>query len=207
MTTPNPPAATSETTDTDDPREQYFRAMDWVADLAAAAPADRMGAPTPCSEYDVSTLLQHLVTTVRRPRAIADGTDPMRFPTVSADVPDGRGAQIYAAEAAELRTCWGGEQGAALLDRTVRVPWGEASGRDALRGYLSETLVHGWDLAVATGQDPEADPDLAEAALAAARRLVPAEFRGGGSPFAPPVPPADGAGPTERLANWSGHRR
>jgi uncharacterized protein (TIGR03086 family) len=80
-------------------------------------------------------------------------------------------------------------------------------GRGAVGAYTSETLVHGWDLAVATGQDSEADPELAEAVLALARWAIPAEPRGGHVPFAQPVEPAAGAGATERLANWSGHAR
>lgn len=190
-----------------DPRPQWFRALDWVAGLAAAVPQDRMDDPTPCEGFDVRTLLGHLVTTARRPRALADGADPMAFPLVSTDLPDGGPAAAYAAEVAALRAGWSGAEGDALLDRTVRVPWGEVPGREALGGYLNETLVHGWDLAVATGQDPEADPDLAEAVLAVARKLLPAEMRGGPVPFAPVIESAPDAGPTERLANWSGHRR
>lgn len=189
-----------------DPRPLYFRALERVAGLAAAVPDERMADPTPCPGFDVRTLLGHLVTTARRPRALAEGTDPLALPLVSTDLPEGPAAG-YAAEVAAVRAGWAGAHGAALLDRAVRVPWGEASGRDALWGYLNETLVHGWDLAVATGQDPETDPDLAVAAMAAARRMIPAGMRGGPMPFAPVVPSAPGAGPTERLANWSGHRR
>ena len=60
---------------------------------------------------------------------------------------------------------------------------------------------------VATGQSPEADPVTAEAALAETKRVMPAEPRGGPIPFAAPVAPQPGAGPTEQLANWCGHAR
>ena len=68
--------------------------------------------------------------------------------------------------------------------------------------------MHGWDLAVATGQDSEADPELAEAVLAgrAAGRSRPSRAAGH-VPFAAVVESAPGAGPTERLANWSGRPR
>jgi uncharacterized protein (TIGR03086 family) len=93
------------------------------------------------------------------------------------------------------------------LDALVTVPWGQVPGRAAVWGYLSEALVHGWDLAVATRQRPEADPGTAEAVLAQMQRVLPAEPRGGPIPFAAPVSPRPGAGPTERLANWCGHAR
>ena len=80
-------------------------------------------------------------------------------------------------------------------------------GRVALWGYIGEALVHGWDLAVATGQRTEADPEVATATLAAAQTILPAAIRGGDVPFAAVVEPAPDAGPTERLANWAGHRR
>jgi hypothetical protein len=60
---------------------------------------------------------------------------------------------------------------------------------------------------VATGQAAEADPDLAEAALSGAQAKIPAGRRGGPIPFGPVVESGPAAGPTERLANWAGHRR
>ena len=96
---------------------------------------------------------------------------------------------------------------AGCLGVLVTVPWGRVPGRAAVWGYVREALVHGWDLAVATGQDGEADPATAEAVLAVTQQVMPAEPRGGPIPFAAPVDPRPGAGPTERLANWCGRTR
>ncbi|MEQ3551861.1 TIGR03086 family metal-binding protein [Pseudonocardia nematodicida] len=197
---------TTSTTPTTDPRPDWFAALEWVNGLAAAVGPDRMADPTPCDGFDVRTLLAHLVTTVRRPLAVARGTDAMAYPLVSEDVL-GDPVTAYAAECAAAREAWSGAGGAAALDRTARVPWGEVPGRAALGGFLNETLVHGWDLAVATGQDPETDPELADRVLTVARATIPATPRGGAMPFGPVVPSAPDAGPTERLANWSGHGR
>ncbi len=188
---------------TTDPRPAYLAALDWVAGLARAVPADRMADPTPCDDFDVRTLLAHLVTTLRRPAALAAGTDPMAAPLVSDDVLDDP-VSAYVDEAAALQAVWSGPDGEALLDRVARLPFGEVPARAALAAFLNETLVHGWDLAVATGQDPEADPELATTALATAHAYLPAERRGGPVPFGPVVEHRPEAGPTERLANWSG---
>jgi uncharacterized protein (TIGR03086 family) len=187
-----------------DPRPGYRAALDWVVGLAAAVRPDQLDLPTPCPEYDVRTLLGHLVGTARRAVAIAEGRSPFDTPTDVTDVADGDLATTYAREAARALDAWAED---ARLDALVSVPWGRVPGRGAVAAYTNETLVHGWDLAVATGQDSEADPQLAQAILVVARRAIPAEPRGGHVPFAPPVEPAPDAGPTERLANWSGRSR
>ncbi|WP_344422433.1 TIGR03086 family metal-binding protein [Amycolatopsis minnesotensis] len=188
-------------TTTTDPRPLYDRALTWVRSLATGLPAE-LSAPTPCAEFDVRTLLGHLVATVDRARVVGEGGDVFSCPLVVTGVEDWPGALAGAAE--KMQAVW---QDDAVLDREVTVPWGKVSGRAALWGYLNEALVHGWDLAVAIGADEEADPELAEAALTVAKQFIPAEHRGDQIPFAPVVAPRPGAGPTERLANWSGHHR
>jgi uncharacterized protein (TIGR03086 family) len=160
--------------------------------------------PTPCSEYDVRALLGHLVATVVRARVIAEGGDPTTMPVVVTGVPDDGWPAELAAAVDKAMAAWSDD---AVLDREAIVPWGRVPGRQAIWGYLNEALVHGWDLAVATGQHSEADPAIAEAGLAAAQQILPANFRGGPVPFAEVAPSTPDAGPTERLANWAGHRR
>ena len=183
-----------------DPRPFFRDAVAWVSGLAAGVRADQMSGPTPCDEFDVRTLIAHLVTTVRRPRIFAEGGDGLAVPHVTDGIEDAALADTYAAESAATVAAWSDD---AVLDRTMRVPWGEVLGRDALQGFLNEALVHGWDLAVATGQDPEADPATVAFVWGSILRDLPAEGREH-LPFAPPVEPAADAGPTERLANWSG---
>ncbi len=191
-------------TNTDDPRPVYARALNWANERITAVEPAMLDRPTPCSEYDVRALIGHLVATVDRARVIGEGGDPATMPRVVTGVPDSGWADAFAAATDKMTPVWTDD---ALLDRPVTVPWGTVPGRAAVWGYVNEALVHGWDLAVATGQNAEADPDLAEAALAGAREKIPAERRGGPVPFAEVVEPAPGAGPTERLANWAGHRR
>jgi uncharacterized protein (TIGR03086 family) len=191
-------------TGTVDPRPLYRDALAWVRDLAAHVPAARLAGPTPCPGWDVRGLLGHLVATVDRARVIGEGGDPNAMPRVVAGVADDGWGDALAAAEGEAAAAWAD---GARLDAPVTVPWGHVPGRAALFGYLREALVHGWDLAVATGQDVEADPATAAAVLAETRRVLPAAPRGGPIPFAPPVQPQPGAGPTEQLANWCGHSR
>jgi uncharacterized protein (TIGR03086 family) len=93
------------------------------------------------------------------------------------------------------------------LDALVEVPWGKIPGRFALAGYLQEVLAHGWDLARATGQPAEGDPELARFALAGAQRILPPDIRGDETvPFGPVVEAPAGAGPYAQLAAWLGRQ-
>lgn len=207
MTTPATPTFATTTTTTapaaPDPRALYRAAQDWVTTLVAAVGPDQLDDATPCSEWDVRTLLGHLVATVDRARVIGEGREPFSVPSVVTGVPDDAWSARLARAVADF---WPGWSDDARLDATLTAPWGLASGRGVLFGYAQEAVVHGWDLALATGQDAEAPGGLGAELLAAARDRVPAEPRGGPVPFGPVVTPGDDAGATEQLAAWLGHR-
>jgi uncharacterized protein (TIGR03086 family) len=189
------------TTQTTDPRPLYDGALAWALGLVRGVRTDQLTLPTPCSEFDVRALLAHLVATPQRAAAVGRGEDPFSVPSSAPQPPGDDWAGAYAEAVDAVRAVWRDPE---LLDRPVRAPFGQVPGRAALMAYTSETLVHGWDLAVATGRPAEADPAIVEPVLAAMQRFLPAEPRGGRVPFEAPVPPRDGAGPTERLANWCG---
>lgn len=187
-----------------DPRPLYRNALAWVSELIDGVQTDQLPLPTPCVEFDVRTLLGHLVATVERARVIGAGGDPASVPLVLTDIADGDYGNAYRSATERMWAVWNDD---ALLDTVVTPPWGPVPGRGAIGGYLNETLVHGWDLAVATQQKSEAAPDVAEAALTMARAMIPASPRGGFIPFDEVVESSPDAGPTEKLANWSGHGR
>ena len=184
-----------------DLRPQLARAQHWVETLIAGVAADQLDNPTPCDEFDVRTLIGHLYTGARRTEAMAKGFDARTVPFIS-DLPDADLAAGYRDLIEASQRSWAD----ADLTAPVSAPWGSAPGAVALGLYLQEGLTHGWDLAVATGQPSEADPDLAEAALTAGLKALPAEPRGGNIPFGPVIESAPGATPTERLVNWTGRR-
>jgi uncharacterized protein (TIGR03086 family) len=201
MTTTEHSASRSATTPTDDPRPAYRAAQRWVTGLLEGVRPDQFDDPTPCPDFDVRTLAGHLVATVERARAIGAGGRPEDVPFVITGIADDAAAATYATGAARVWEVWDDD---ALLTAPVTVPWGTVPGAEALWGYLNEALVHGHDLAVATGQPAEADPALVQPLLDRIAGILPGGFRGGPVPFAAVVEPAADAGPTERLANWSG---
>jgi uncharacterized protein (TIGR03086 family) len=201
MTTTEQSTSRPITPAADDPRPAYRAALRWVTDLVDGVRPDQFGSPTPCPEFDVRTLLGHLVATTERARVIGAGGSPFDVPVVVPGIADGDGRDVFAASAARVWEVWDDDT---RLTASVTVPWGTVPGAEALWGYLNEALVHGFDLAAATGQPTEADPAAVQPLLDRIAAILPGGFRGGPVPFEAVVEPAADAGPTERLANWSG---
>ena len=186
-----------------DPREIHQRAMAQTETIVAAVAPGQLTLPTPCSEYDVRALLSHMVGGLNRIAVVGEGGDGLAVSPRVDGVPDDGWLAAYHAATARARAAWADD---ARLDAMVEVPWGKVPGRIALSGYVQEILTHGWDLARATGQPAELDPELATWVLAIAQRILPPEPRGGEIPFGPVVPAPPGAGPYTQLAAWLGRQ-
>ena len=99
----------------------------------------------------------------------------------------------------------------------MALPWIQGNGAEILTSYFSELTVHTWDLATATGQQPDWDDTVITAALAAGD-FLPAENRRAlfeeistpmgldevAIPFAEAVPIPDNAAAIDRLVAWNG---
>ena len=192
---------TSTTTTLTDPRPALFRASDQALAVVGLVTPERLGDPTPCDEYDVRHLTGHVVAVLRRIGYVAGGGHAFDVPSIVLDLPDDGWAPAATTNAADLRAAWADD---AVLDRVLRLPWGEVSGRGAALAYVQELTTHSWDLATALGRTDVLDPALAELALVGARRFVPAEPRGGGIPFGSPIEVAADAPAYDRLVAWLG---
>jgi uncharacterized protein (TIGR03086 family) len=65
------------------------------------------------------------------------------------------------------------------MDATCHLSFGDYSGSEYAGQLLLDTLVHGWDIAKATGQDTRLDPELVSACLPIAEQLT-SQFRSAG---------------------------
>jgi len=189
---------TTETVDTTTTASQLDAVLRSLADLLDTIPADRDSAPTPCTELDVATLRQHVVGWLT---AFTDGYA----------APSGVCSDPEAVTAAGT----GGGQVRALADRLatllpaaaqepLRIAGSAMPGGMALQMILWEYQVHGWDLAVATGQSWQADEAGLEASLAFAPGMLTPDFQGEDKPFGPPVAVPTGAAAMDRLLGLSG---
>jgi uncharacterized protein (TIGR03086 family) len=187
-----------------DPREIHRRAMAQTEAIVVAVEPSQLGLPTPCAEYDVRALLSHMVGGLNRVAIVGEGGDALARPARADDVHDDDGwLAAYQAASRRARQAWSDD---AKLDALVEVPWGKIPGRFAIAGYVQEILTHGWDLAQATGQPTERDPELALFALTGAKRILPPETRGDDIPFGPVIPVPPDAAPYAQLAAWLGRQ-
>jgi len=187
-----------------DPREIHQRAMAQTESIVAAVEPGQLTLPTPCADYDVGALLSHIVGGLNRIALMGEGADAMAVPPFAEGVPDDGWLTAYRTARARVIAAWADD---ARLDAVIEAPWGKVPGRIALSGYVQEIATHGWDLAKATAQPTELDPELAIWVLAIAQRILPAEPRGIQEiPFGPVVPAPPSAGPYAQMAAWLGRQ-
>lgn len=183
------------------PVDELARALDATDRVIAGIGDDQWHSATPCSDWDACDLARHLVLGNRIFAAMLSGEPPPASdaqPETAQLEGDVRAAFRTSAE--QLLTAF---RRPGALDQTVTLPIGPVPGAAALHIRITEVLVHGWDLARATGQRGYFPEDLAERALEFTReklKELPAERR----PFAPPQPVPEDARAIERLAAYLG---
>ncbi len=90
------------------------------------------------------------------------------------------------------------------LERTISAPFGEVSGDAFARFVVLDGLIHGWDMATATGQAYDPPADLVSAATDFAREAL--DPLRDGTTFAEATEPRAGATPLEELVAYTGRR-
>lgn len=169
-----------------------------TGDLIAGVTSDQLDRPTPCPDYDVAGLVDHLVGWVQ---VFAAGADERRYegdPTTfrAGDDPAGQ----FRAAAETMVAGWRRHG----LDRKVTLTGEPQPAELALNMTLMEYLTHGWDLATATGQPVPYTEDEAAEVLARAERTLPPQYRGAGMPFGDIVPVPGDAAAVDRLMGFMG---
>ncbi|MET7490168.1 TIGR03086 family metal-binding protein [Streptomyces sp. NPDC005538] len=186
-----------------DPRPLYSRATEQAAALIRTVRPEQLDGATPCAEFDVRTLLSHLVGGTHRIATIGEGGDGLAVHPFVDGVPDEGWPTAYDEARTRADNAW---TDATRLDALVQVPWGEAPGRIALAGYVMEGVTHTWDLSESLGHPLELDPELAEFALTIAHRVLPDEQRDTDTPFGSALPAPEQADAYGRLAAWLGRK-
>jgi uncharacterized protein (TIGR03086 family) len=181
-----------------DPIDVLDRTFAQTRQIVRAVRADQLDGTTNCPDWDVRALLGHAIGVIGMVTSALTGV-PAELPAEDADL-----AGLVAAyddAAAVAMAAW---RDPGVLEREVDTPFGRSPGIRLARLNQADTVVHGWDIARATGQPTAGfDPELADAALAFMHEMMRPEFRGGQA-FGPEVDVAAGAPVYDRLAGFAG---
>jgi len=168
----------------------FTRASAWTAERVPAA-ADQLDAPTPCTEWKVRDLLNHMIDTQNYFAARGRGEDaPLPNPSPPSLIGSDPVSAFTKAREELLRV---------YADPKVVEKTGPSLGI-----AFSDQLIHGCDLARATGQDASMPEDLAEAALTMVGGMLTPERRG--NAFAPEAEVGDDATVQQKLLAFMGRQ-
>jgi uncharacterized protein (TIGR03086 family) len=148
---------------------------------------DQWELPTPCSDWNVRQLVNHLVYEDRWTVPLMEGS------TIAAvgdryegdllgDDPKGAWAESCAEAVAAV-------QADGALERMVDLSSGPTPAGEYVSQLLADHLIHAWDLARAVGADERLDPELVEACAAWFTEMEPHYRAAGAIGERPETPP------------------
>lgn len=177
-----------------DPLTQLGRLGPLLAGVVANITPDQLNRPTPCAEFTVRGVLEHMIGGATMFAAAYRGETPAEPDTTD----------VLAEFGPTLNDLAAAMSAPGALDRTIAAPFGEVPGETFARFVVLDGLVHGWDLASATGQPYDPPGELvAEVDIFAHQFIEPLRD---GQTFGPAVEPRPDATPIERLATYTGRR-
>src|SRR4029450_12817312 len=145
----------------DDMRDLYQRAVESFGARVHAVGDDQWHLPPPCTEWAVHTLVNPLVYEMRWSVPLfAGGTIAEVGARFEGDLlgDDPNGAWDAAAEQAVTVVRDDG-----VMERTVHLSFGDVPAQEYAQQLHADLLIHGWDLARATGGGDRLDPGLGQA--------------------------------------------
>ena len=161
-------------------------ALDQAGAVLDRVHTDDLLKPTPCHDWNVSALVDHLVAAPVRFLTMMNGEE-LDWSAPAPHVEHGWGAQ-FRIHADSLAAAWR-DRGA---DTSTPAQW-----------QIAELAVHTWDLAIAIGVPvDELNPEVAKTGLRFMRTSLTDEARG--HAFGPEQPAAPDAGPYAQLAAFAG---
>jgi uncharacterized protein (TIGR03086 family) len=186
-----------------EPNEQLAVIIPAIIDIVDRIDADQLGAPTPCANFDVQGVLDHMIGlgSTFVPAFLGEPATEGPRGDVAPSTPPG---QVPSAEfAAVMTSLLAAVDSPGAMDRMIDAPVGTVPGSVFARFVAFDGLIHGWDLATSTGQAYTLPDELVAAVSAFAREAVGPAMRDGDT-FADPITAPAGAGPLAELVAFSG---
>jgi uncharacterized protein (TIGR03086 family) len=185
---------------TDAPLVPLVEATAGTGQLVAAVGEEQWLLPTPCSDWTVRQLVNHLVVGNRLTAQVLRGAPlPPLDQLRRGGSEDRLGEDPHTAYRASVEDLLEAVAVPGVLERPHTMPVGTLPGPAIVHLRTVETLVHGWDLARAIGREVPFADSLAEGEWAFSTDLL-GRLPEGRRPFAPSRPVADDAPAIDRLA-------
>jgi uncharacterized protein (TIGR03086 family) len=175
-----------------------------TAGVLAGVEVQQLDGETPCASWKVREVVNHVVGGTTYFAVTAEtGEAPTRGD--DADYCAGDFVTEFNRGAARAVKAFEAD---GVMERTLKLPFGELPGAAFVNIATIDTFAHGWDLARATGQSTDLDPELAAALLEIARAFLSDALRGsdGSAPFGAQVEAPPGAGAADELAAFLGRQ-
>jgi uncharacterized protein (TIGR03086 family) len=178
------------------------RSYDYTATVVAGLRPEHATQPTNCPNFDVQALFGHLLGVLDMFTA---GLTEQPYTPRAGDLLSGDIAGRYAEAVAANRAAW---RALDSLDGTITLPFGSVPAAVSVNLNIIDVMVHGWDLAKATGGPTSMPEDVAETALAFTQGMLKPEMRSDApdANFGPEVPVPASAPASERLVGFLGRR-
>lgn len=175
-----------------EPVEAHRRAQAAFARVLAHVKPDQYDDPSPCTQWSIRALIDHVIAGNQLVVQRAGG-EP-------ATLPDDRvTAHRRSADAAQA--VFAAPDG---LTRMFELAIGTLPGSAFVAIRTGDALTHAWDLARATGQPTDLDPELAEQTLQFSRGLIGSSLRGPDRFFGEEQPCDEDRPAADRLAAFLG---
>lgn len=180
------------------PVEQLETVMPLVTRVVDRIAGMQMHDPTPCADFNVHGVLNHMFVGGGTFAHLFRGEQPPEIepPAVYGWVPT---AEFRAA----MEDLVDAIRSPGALERTIATPVGDLPGDTFARFVAVDALIHGWDLARATGQPYDPPEEIVQVIDRFARAAITPEVRATGM-FDAPVEPPDDASMLERLVAFTG---
>jgi uncharacterized protein (TIGR03086 family) len=173
----------------------HRQALDATRPLVAGVGANQWADPTPCDGWDVRTLVNHIVggnfwaAELAGGKTIAEVGDRL-----DGDVLGNDPLATYNASAAAAAAAF---EAPGAMEAPCAVSYGPVPGSVYAGHRFMDVLIHGWDLASATGQNTTLDPALVDACLEVVKPQVDT-FKASGM-FGSQVGASEGSSPQTLL--------
>jgi uncharacterized protein (TIGR03086 family) len=179
--------------------ERACRSTVAVLEMVRRADLDQ---PTPCASWNVRDVVNHIVGGTAYFAELAE-KGAVTNPADDADCTATDFAATFRREAGRLVAAF---RARGAMTKPMKLPFGELPGSVCVWIAAGDIFTHGWDLAKATGQPTDLEPDVAARLLVHIEPILPDDMRGpdGEAAFGPRVDIANSAPAADRLAAFEG---